>query len=260
MYPNLVRAPGLELNIKQGQSTEFPAYPVMRYGFSAARAYTHALALTRVPSNRLLNGSACDQIALDQGLIPSSNFTGLKLSGQCRAGFRIMRYRHKSGCVPVQPMHDPRPRYFGGSWKVVQESVLDRSIRVPGSRVHDLPGHFVQDYQVFVSINNSQGQVLWLALRGCRSLRPDLDPFATLHRISGAGGFSFYQYAPCPNPILKLSAGKLFEHLRQHDVQALSGQVFRHFPNQRQTIQLPNPTHPKNSYYHRNIEAYIPKC
>jgi len=94
---------------------------------------------------------------------------------------------------------------------------------------------------------------LWFAPRGCRSLRPDLDPFATLHRISGASGFSFYQYVPCPNPILKLSAGKLFEHLRQRDVQAFSGQVLRHFPNQWQTVQLPNPTHVKSPYYHRDI-------
>ena len=164
-----------------------------------------------------------------------------------------MRYCHKSGRVPIQPMHDPRSRHFGGGWKVVQESVLDRPVRMSGSRVHDLPGRLVQNDQVFVSINDSQGQVLWLALRGCRSLRPDLDPFATLHRISRASSFSFYQYAPCPNPILKLSAGKLFEHLRQRDVQALSSQVLRHFPNQRQTVQLPNPTHPKSPYYHRNI-------
>ncbi len=60
MYPNLVRASGLELNIEKSQATEFSIHPIMRYGFSAARAYTHALALTRMPSNRLLNGSACD--------------------------------------------------------------------------------------------------------------------------------------------------------------------------------------------------------
>ena len=191
MHPNLVRASGLELNIKKSQATEFSMHSVMRYGFSAARAYTHALALTRVSSNRLLNGSACDQVALDQGLITSSDFTCLELSGQCRAGFRIMRYCHKPGRVPVQSMHDPCPRHFSGSREVVQESVLDRPVRMSGSRVHDLPGRLVQDDQVFVSINDSQGQVLWLALRGCRSLRPDLDPFATLHRISGAGSFSF---------------------------------------------------------------------
>lgn len=164
MYPNLVRASGLELNIEKSQATEFSVNSIMRYGFSTARAYTHALALTRMSSNRLLNGPACDQIALDQGLIPSSDFTCLELSGQCRTGFRIMRYRHKSGRVPVQPMHDPRPRHFGGGWKVVQESVLDRPVWMSGSRVHDLPGRLVQDDQVFVDMNNSQGQVLWLAL------------------------------------------------------------------------------------------------
>ena len=164
MHPNLVRTASLDLNIKKSQATEFSMHPVVRYGFSAARAYTHALALTRMPSNRLLNGSACDQIALDQGLVPSSDFTCLKLSGQCRAGFRIMRYCHKSGRVPIQPVHDPRPRHFGGGWKVVQESILDRPARMSGSRVHDLPGRLVQDDQVFVGINNSQWQVLWLAL------------------------------------------------------------------------------------------------
>ena len=60
MHPNLVRASGLELNVKKSQAIEFPVHSIMRYGFSAARAYTHALALTRVSSNRLLNGSACD--------------------------------------------------------------------------------------------------------------------------------------------------------------------------------------------------------
>ena len=164
MHPNLVRASGLKLNIKKSQTTEFSTHSIMRYGLSAARAYTHALALTRVPSDRLLNGSACDQIALDQGLIPSSDFTCLKLSGQCRAGFRIMCYCHKSGRVPVQSMHNPRSRHFGSGWKAVQESVLDCPVRMPGSRVHDLSGRLVQDNQVFISINNSQGQVLWFAL------------------------------------------------------------------------------------------------
>ena len=253
MHPNLMRASGLELNIEKSQATEFSMHPIMRYGFSAARTHAHALALTRVSSNRLLNGATCDQIALDQGLIPSSDCTCLELSGQCRAGFRIVRDCHKSGRVPVQSMHNPRSRHFGGGWKVVQEGVLNRPVRMSGSRMHDLPGRLVQDDQVFVSINDSQGQVLWLALRECRSLRPDLDSFATLHRVSRAGGFSFYQYASRPNPILKLSAGKLFEHLRQRDVQALSSQVLRHFPNQRQTVQLPNPTHPKSPYYHRDI-------
>ena len=74
-----------------------------------------------------------------------------------------MRYGHKSGRVSVQPMHNSRSRHFGGGWKMVQESVLDRPVRMSGSRVHDLPGRLVQDDQVFVSINNSQGQVLWLA-------------------------------------------------------------------------------------------------
>ena len=164
MHPNLVCASGLELNVKKSQATEFSMHPIMRYGFSAAGAYTHALALARMPSNRLLDGSACDQIALDQGLIPSSDFMCLKLSGQCRTGFRIMRDCHKSGRVPVQPMHDPRPRHFGGRWKVVQESVLDRPVRMSGSRVHDLPGRLVQDDQIFVGINDNQRQVLWLAL------------------------------------------------------------------------------------------------
>ncbi len=145
MHPNLVRASGFKLNIKKSQATEFSTHSIMRYGLSAARAYTHALALTRVPSDRLLNGSACDQTALDQGLIPSSDFTCLKLPGQCRAGFRIMRYCDKSGCIPIQPMHDPRSRHFGGGWKVVQESVLDCPVRMSGSRVHDLSGHLVQD-------------------------------------------------------------------------------------------------------------------
>lgn len=75
-----------------------------------------------------------------------------------------MRYRHKSGRVPIQPMHNPRSRYFGGGWKVVQKSVLDRPVRMPRSRVHDLPGRLVQDDQVFVGINNNQWQILWLAL------------------------------------------------------------------------------------------------
>ena len=164
MYPNLVRASGLELNIKKSQAIEFLMYSIMRYGFSATRAYTHALALTRVPSNRLLDDSSCDQIALDQGLIPSSDFTCLELSGQCRAGFRIVRYCYKPGRVPVQSMHDPCSRHFSGSREVMQESVLNRPVRMSGGRVHDLPGRLVQDNQIFVSINNSQGQVLWLAL------------------------------------------------------------------------------------------------
>jgi len=164
MHPNLVRASGLKLNIKKSQTTEFSMHSIMRYGFSAARAYTHALALTGVPSNRFLNGPTCDQVALDQGLIPSSNFTCLKLPGQCRAGFRIVRYCHKPGRVPVQSMHDPCSRHFSGSREVMQESVLNRPVRMSGGRVHDLPGRLVQDDQVFVNINNSQGQVLWLAL------------------------------------------------------------------------------------------------
>ncbi len=164
MHPNLVRAPSLELNIKKSQTIEFPMHSIMRYGFSTARAYTHSLALTRVSSNRLLNGSACNQVALDQGLIPSPDFTCLKLPGQCRAGFRIVRYCHKPGRVPVQSMHDPCSWHSSGSRKVMQESVLDRPVRMSGSRVHDLPSRLVQDDQGFVSINNSQGQVLWLAL------------------------------------------------------------------------------------------------
>ena len=164
MHPNLVCASSLELNIKKSQAIEFSMHSIMRYGFSTTRAYTHALALTRVSSNRPLNGSACNQVALNQGLIPSSDFTCLKLPGQCRAGFRVMCYCHKSGRVPVQSMYDPCSRHFSGSREVVQESVLDRPVWMSGSRVHDLPSCLVQDDQVFISINNSQGQVLWITL------------------------------------------------------------------------------------------------
>ena len=81
MHPNLVRTSGLKLNIKKSQATEFSTHSIMRYSLSPARAYAHALALTRVSPNRFLNGSTCDQVSLNQGLIPPADFTYLKLSG-----------------------------------------------------------------------------------------------------------------------------------------------------------------------------------
>ena len=118
MHPDLMCAASAKTNIEQGQAAEFPPNPIMCQGLPAAFTDTHTLTVAWVPPYRRFDRPPRDQFSMHQSLIPPFDLAGLKLSGQCRTGFRGARHRHKPGRITIQSVHNSCPRHFGGVWKM----------------------------------------------------------------------------------------------------------------------------------------------
>src|SRR3546814_1839993 len=78
-------------------------------------------------ADRLVDAAAGDHLALNDGVVPACEFAARQLGDQPRMCGERQGDHQQPRCVLVEPMDDTGTRYRRSLWKVIQQSVLQRS-------------------------------------------------------------------------------------------------------------------------------------
>ena len=154
VHANLVRTPGFQRTFDQRAIDEAFDDPKVRPRRLAALNNRHLRSLRRMPTDRLVDGSARFQHAAHQRLVVALDRPRLKLAHQI--GLRLKRFGddHQAGRILVQTMHDAGPRHFLKRRFVIQQGVEQGPSPVAAAGMHNQAGRLVEHDQRFVLMHD----------------------------------------------------------------------------------------------------------
>ena len=123
--------------------------------------------------------------------MPALKLRGQRLVSEVRSG-----HGQNAASLPIEPMNNAGTQVAVNrrqSSEVMQESVHQRSIVVPGSRVNDHAGRFVHDYHILILIQDLQRQFFGLGSKRRKCGRRDGDSFVPFDQSRGPGFFAIDQ-------------------------------------------------------------------
>jgi len=130
---------------------------------------------------------------------------------------------HQTGGVLVQAVHDTGARQPGQIGIVMQQGVLQRTIRVAGRRMHHQSGRLVDDQQLAVRVAHIERDGLRLNVRLFEQSRVNLDAFAAAHPLLRRGRAVVDLHASQLYPLLQAAARVAAKQLGKHHVQTPTG-------------------------------------
>lgn len=114
-----------------------------------------------------------------------------KLARQLPMGGIMFGHHHDTRRASIEPVDDARAGDAPDAAQithVVKQCVHECAPSVARGRVHNHPGGLVDDHEVFVLIENCDGQVFWDGRGGDRPRHRDIDGLTRLQPEAGFGG------------------------------------------------------------------------
>ena len=149
---------------------------------------------------------------LDDGQITLFRASGRELRRQGLVGAVIFCDDQAAGGVLVQAVDDARAFHSADAGEVpavVEQGVYDGAVRVAGRGMHDHAAFLVDDYHVFIFIQDVQGDILRLGFRRFRFRNADGDGITAGDGVFRLGGRAVDQHVPAFDQALDPGAGKL---------------------------------------------------
>lgn len=165
VHADLVGASGFQLHAQEREFAEAFFDAVMRDGFLAVRAHCHFRAILVMAGHGQVDGVARSDIAVHEGKIGAMHLAVLQLLHQRRMRAQGTRDDHEAAGVLVEAVHDAGARQLPGFGEMVQEGVQHCAARVADSRMNDKPGGLVDYDDVFIGMNDIQGNGFRLRFR-----------------------------------------------------------------------------------------------
>jgi len=165
MEPDLVGAPGLELQPKQVDHVKPSHYPGIGGGRSTARRHHHPLPVGRMPSHMGVDAQrAFVQMAPPQGGVGSPH--SARGYGSCQPAMSQIGFGndHETGRVPIQAVDDARAALGSpGQGGPSSHQCIDQGV-VPVARggMDHQSRRFVDDSQMFVFEDDGERNGPWL--------------------------------------------------------------------------------------------------
>ena len=129
--------------------------------------------------------------------------------------------------VLVEPMHDARARDFGEARIEMQQRVLQRSIRLARTRMHDQSDRLVDDQNIGVFIADVERDGLRRHRHFLRRLRANDHGFAAVNDLSRRGDGAVEQRVAGLDPLRQPRARIIGKQLRQRLIEAPPGRFGR---------------------------------
>jgi len=143
-----------------GVGPETLQHTVVADGLLAAFHHRHTLALLAVTTDRRIDLATRHHDADHDALVDPADAAALQLCNQLRLGLNGLGHHHQAGRVLVQAVYDAAARDIDDVRHMVQQSIEQSAISVPGRRVNHQACGFVDDQDVVVFIDDVQLDVL----------------------------------------------------------------------------------------------------
>ena len=160
VHANLVGPSGLKTTLDQGHRAEALTYPVVRNRVATVVAHCLFQAIVQMATDRRIDAATRNHRAIhDRGVLAMH---GARRQLFDQRGVRAQRARdhHQARGVLVEPMHNAAARDLGELGIVMQQRVLQRSVRVAGPRMNDQSGWLIDHDHIGVFVADVERDVL----------------------------------------------------------------------------------------------------
>ena len=253
VHANLVGAAGFQAALDQAVRPETLAQAVMGDGALAVLLVAHGLAqaVAHVAADRGIYRAAGHQGAQHHRLVLPLHVVAGQHLHQRGMGRQALGHHHQARGVLVQAVHDAATRQLGQGRIVMQRGVQHGAGAISCARMHHQPGRLVQHQQVFVLVDDVQGDGLRLQLHFGLKFSLQQDFFPATEQLAGRRHGAVQGHRAGLDPCREARTGIIGEHLGQRLVEPATcgGQGDRGFVTDRRHDRTPG---------HPAVSAIIP--
>ena len=168
-------------------------------------------------------------MAYHDGLVDAPDTARLQLRHQLGMRLDGLGHHHQPGGVLVEAMDDTGARHIDDIRHMVQQGIEQRTVGMPGSRMHHQPGRLVDDQQVLVFVDDIQCNVLGQPFALGFLLGLQRQQRTGMYRVARTQHGAIHGQTPLLDPGAQARTRVLREQLRGDLVKALAAQFVRHF-------------------------------